>query len=149
MGAAAENRPVIGRWELRPDEALIVEVEPPEGIYWSFSIGNPWWETIHYGRHQSSLNASQAAVDSDGMVRVVLCERDPGVANWLDTAGHSNGPIILRCVRTKTAPIPTTRIVPFEEIATKLPSDTSRVTAEERSSVLAARRRAVTERFGR
>jgi hypothetical protein len=149
MGAAAENRPVIGRWELRPDEALIVEVEPPEGIYWSFSIGNPWWETIHYGRHQSSLNASQAAVDSDGMVRVVLCDRDPGVANWLDTAGHSNGPIILRCVRTKTAPIPTTRIVPFEEIAAELPSDTSRVTPEERSSVLAARRRAVTERFGR
>ncbi len=33
IGAAAENRPVIGRWELQPDEALIVEVEPPEGIY--------------------------------------------------------------------------------------------------------------------
>jgi hypothetical protein len=148
MGAAAENRPVIGRWELRPDEALIVEVEPPEGIYWSFSIGNPWWETIHYGRHQSSLNAHQVAVDSDGLVRVVLCEGDPGVANWLDTAGHSNGPIILRCVRTKTAPTPTTRIVPFEQLAAELPSDTTRVTPEERSSVLAARRRAVRERFG-
>ena len=148
MGAAAENRPVIGRWELRPDEALIVEVEPPEGIYWSFSIGNPWWETIHYGRHQSSLNAYQVAVDSDGLVRVVLCEGDPGVANWLDTAGHSNGPIILRCVRTKTAPTPTTRIVPFEQVAAELPSDTTRVTPEERLSILAARRRAVRERFG-
>jgi hypothetical protein len=148
MGAAAENRPVIGRWELRPDEALIVEVEPPEGIYWSFSIGNPWWETIHYGRHQSSLNAHQVAVDSDGLVRVVLCEGDPGVANWLDTAGHSNGPIILRCVRTKTAPTPTTRIVPFEQVAAELPSDTTRVTPEERLSILAARRRAVRERFG-
>jgi hypothetical protein len=149
IGAAAENRPVIGRWELRPDEALIVEVEPPEGIYWSFSIGNPWWETIHYGRHQSSLNAHQAAVDSDGLVRVVLCERDPGVANWLDTTGHSNGPIILRCVRTNTAPTPTTRIVPFEQIAAELPPDTTTVTPEERSSVLAARRRAVSARFGR
>jgi hypothetical protein len=148
MGAAAENRPVIGRWELRPDEALIVEVEPPEGIYWSFSIGNPWWETIHYGRHQSSLNAHQVAMDSDGLVRVVLCESDPGVANWLDTAGHSNGPIILRCVRTKTAPTPTTRIVPFEQVAAELPSDTTRVTPEERLSILAARRRAVRERFG-
>jgi hypothetical protein len=148
MGAAAENRPVIGRWELRPDEALIVEVEPPEGIYWSFSIGNPWWETIHYGRHQSSLNAHQAALDSDGLVRVVLCERDPGVANWLDTAGHSNGPIILRCVRTNTAPTPITRIVPFERIAAELPSDTTTVTPDERMSILAARRRAVRERFG-
>ncbi len=149
MGAAAENRPVIGRWQLEPGEALIVEVEPPEGIYWSFSIGNPWWETIHYGRHQSSLNAHQAAADSDGLVRVVLCDRDPGVANWLDTAGHSNGPIILRCVRTKTAPTPTTRVVPFDDILAELPSDTARVTPEERVSILAARRRAVHERFGR
>ncbi len=149
MGAAAENRPVIGRWELGPDEALIVEVEPPEGIYWSFSIGNPWWETIHYGRHQSSLNAHQAVVDSDGLVRVVLCARDPGVANWLDTAGFSNGPIILRCVRTTTAPTPSTRVVAFDDIAAELPSDTMKVTREERTSILAARRRAVRERFGR
>ncbi len=149
IGAAAENRPVIGRWELRPDEVLIVEVEPPEGIYWSFSIGNPWWETIHYGRHQSSLNAHQAMVDSDGMVRVVLCAEDPGVPNWLDTAGYSNGPIILRCVRTKTAPTPTTRVVPFDDIRAELPSDTAKVTPEQRASILAARRRAVRERFGR
>jgi hypothetical protein len=147
IGAAAENRPVIGRWELHPDEALIVEVEPPEGIYWSFSIGNPWWETIHYGRHQSSLNAHQAAVDSDGVVRVVLCERDPGVANWLDTAGHSNGPIILRCVRTETAPTPSTRVVPFDQIHAELPPDTTTVDAEERASILAGRRKAVRERF--
>ncbi len=149
IGAAAENRPVIGRWELRPDEALIVEVQPPQGIYWSFSIGNPWWETIHYGRHQSSLNAHQAATDSDGLVRVVLCDRDPGVANWLDTAGHSNGPIILRCVRTETAPTPTARVVQFDDIRTELPADTRQVTSEERESVLAARRGAVHERFGR
>ncbi|GAB1814553.1 DUF1214 domain-containing protein [Mycobacterium sp. MUNTM1] len=149
MGAAAENRPVIGRWELQAGEALIVEVEPPQGIYWSFSIGNPWWETIHYGRHQSSLNAHQAARDSDGLVRVVLCDRDPGIANWLDTAGHSNGPIILRCVRTETAPTPTTRVVPFGDIHTELPSDTAQVTPEERAAILAARRRAVHERFGR
>ncbi|MEE2855018.1 MAG: DUF1214 domain-containing protein [Actinomycetota bacterium] len=149
IGAAAENRPVIGRWELRPGEALIVEVEPPQGIYWSFSIGNPWWETIHYGRHQSSLNAHQAAKDSDGLVRVVLCDRDPGIANWLDTAGHSNGPIILRCVRTETAPTPTTRVVPFDDVHTELPPGTAQVTPEERAGILAARRRAVHERFGR
>jgi hypothetical protein len=149
IGAAAENRPVIGRWELRPDEALIAEVQPPEGIYWSFSIGNPWWETIHYGRHQSSLNGHQAVADSDDRVRVVLCAEDPGVANWLDTAGHSNGPIILRCVRTETAPTPVTRVVPFRDLQAELPSDTAKLTPVERSSILAARRRAVRERFGR
>ena len=147
MGAAAENRPVIGRWELGPDEALILEVEPPQGVYWSYSLGNPWWETIHYGRHQSSLNGHQAVVDSDGLVRVALCERDPGVANWLDTAGHSNGAMILRCVRTTTAPTPNARVVAFNDIASALPADTQRVTAEERAAVLERRRRAVHERF--
>jgi hypothetical protein len=147
IGAAAENKPVIGRWELGHDEALILEVEPPEGVYWSYSLGNPWWETIHYGRHQSSLNAHQVVVDSDGLVRVVLCARDPGIANWLDTAGHSNGAMILRCVRTTTAPTPTARVVPFDEIASALPADTTMVTADERASVLDQRRRAVHERF--
>jgi hypothetical protein len=147
MGAAAENRPVIGRWDLGPDEALILEVEPPQGVYWSYSLGNPWWETIHYGRHQSSLNGHQAVVDSDGLVRVVLCGRDPGVANWLDTAGHSNGAMILRCVRTTTAPTPNARVVAFDDIASALPAETQRVTADERASVLERRRRAVHERF--
>jgi hypothetical protein len=149
MGAAAENRPVIGRWELGPDEALILEVEPPQGVYWSYSLGNPWWETIHYGRHQSSLNGHQAVVDSDGLVRVVLCGRDPGVANWLDTAGHSNGAMILRCVRTTTAPTPIARVVAFDDVASTLPTDTQRVTAEERAAVVERRRRAVHERFAR
>jgi hypothetical protein len=148
MGAAAENKPVIGRWELDPDEALILEVEPPDGVYWSFSLGNPWWETIHYGRHQSSLNAHQVAMDVDGLVRVVVCGRDPGVANWLDTAGHSNGAMILRCVRTATAPTPRARLVPFDDIASTLPADTMRVTADERAATIDRRRRAVLERFG-
>ena len=55
-------------------------------------------------------------VDDDGMLRVVIAHDDPGVANWLDTAGHSAGPVILRCVRTESAPVPTTRVVPFDDV---------------------------------
>ena len=149
MGGAAENRPVIGSWELGPDEALLVEVTPPEGLYWSYSLGNPWWETIDYARHQSSLNGHQAEVDPDGTVRAVIAHQDPGVANWLDTAGHSAGPVILRCVRTETAPIPTTRVVSFSEVAASLPAETRRVTPEERRETIAARRLAVSRRFCR
>ncbi len=78
MGAAAENRPVIGSWQLAPDEALLLEVPPPEGLYWSYSLGNPWWETIDYAAHQSSLNGFQADVDRDGIVRAVVAHEDPG-----------------------------------------------------------------------
>ena len=149
MGAAAENRPVIGSWQLAPDEALVVEVDPPQGLYWSYSLGNPWWETIDYGRHQSSLNGHQAVVDNDGVLRVVIAHRDPAIANWLDTAGHSEGPIILRCVRTDTAPVPTARVVPFDEVATALPPDTRRVSVDERAAVIKARQLAVSRRFVR
>jgi hypothetical protein len=149
MGAAAENRPVIGSWQLARDEALVVEVEPPQGLYWSYSLGNPWWETIDYGRHQSSLNGYQAVVDDDGVLRVVIAHRDPGLANWLDTAGHSEGPVILRCVRTDTAPVPTTRVVPFAEVAAALPTGTRRVAADERAAAMTARQLAVSRRFVR
>jgi hypothetical protein len=149
MGAAAENRPVIGRFELKPDEALILELEPPKGVYWSISLGNPWLETIHYGRHQSSLNGHQAVIDSDGILRVVISSRDPGVANWLDAAGHSNGAMLLRCVRTETAPVPSSRVVKFDDVASELPADTAMTTPDERAKVIEARRRAVQERFYR
>jgi hypothetical protein len=149
MGAAAENRPVIGSFQLAPDEALVVEVEPPQGLYWSYSLGNPWWETIDYGRHQSSLNGHQAVVDDDGVLRVVIAPAEPGIANWLDTAGHSEGPVILRCVRTETAPVPTTRVVPMADIDAALPARTRRVTPDERAAVMDARRLAVSRRFVR
>ena len=149
MGAAAENRPVIGSWKLAPDQALIIEVTPPEGLYWSYSLGNVWWETIDYGNHQSSLNGHQAVVDDDGQVRVVVAHQDPGVANWLDTAGHSEGPIILRCVRTDTAPVPTTRLVPFHQLAEELPSGTRWVSPNERAAAIDIRRQAVSRRFPR
>ena len=149
MGAAAENRPVIGSWELGPDDALVIEVEPPQGLYWSYSLGNPWWETIDYGSHQSSLNGHQAAVDDDGVLRAVIAHQDPGVANWLDTAGHSAGPIILRCVRTETAPVPTTRVISFSDVTRSVPATTLRVTPEERRAALSARRLAVSKRFCR
>jgi hypothetical protein len=149
MGAAAENRPVIGSWTLGPEEALLVEVTPPEGLYWSFSLGNAWWETIDYGRHQSSLNGHQAVVDDDGILRAVIAHDDPGISNWLDTAGHSAGPVILRCVRTESAPVPTARVIPFAEVHAALPAGTRGVTQEERERVIAARRLAVSKRFCR
>jgi hypothetical protein len=149
MGAAAENRPVIGSWQLAADEALLLEVQPPEGLYWSFSLGNPWWETIEYGSHQSSLNGHQVSVDEDGLVRAVIAHEDPGVANWLDTAGHSAGPVIVRYVRTEDAPVPAVTLLSVGDLGSALPVGTRRVTPDERSSVIDRRRLAVSRRFCR
>ena len=117
IGGAAENVTVWGSWELADDEALIIEVRPPDALYWSVSLGNHWWETIDYANHQSSLNGHQALLDADGVFRAVVAGTDPGVANWLDTAGHHQGAMIFRWVRAADAPVPSTRLVALADLA--------------------------------
>ena len=130
MGAAAENRPVIGSWEIGPDEALLVEVSPPRGSLLELLAGQSL-----VGDHRLRLATRAASTGTrppsttTAMLRTVIAHEDPGVANWLDTAGHSAGPIILRCVRTETAPVPTTRVIKFSDVAQSVPAGTRRVTA--------------------
>lgn len=149
IGGAAENVTVWGSWELADDEALLIEVRPPEALYWSVSLGNHWWETIDYANHQSSLNGHQALVDDDGVFRAVVAGRDPGVANWLDTAGHLQGAMILRWVRAADTPVPTTRLLPWADVASALPPATATVDPATRAATIARRRAAVRRRFPR
>jgi hypothetical protein len=149
MGAAAESVTVWGSWELEPDEALLIEVTPPEALYWSVSLGNHWWETIDYANHQSSLNGFQATVDADGVFRAVVAHSDPGVANWLDTAGHRQGPAIFRWVRADGAPVPQARVMQLGEVSRALPPGTAVVDPETRTATIARRRAGVRRRFSR
>ena len=66
IGGAAENVTVWGSWSLQPGEALLIEAIPVPARYWSVALGNRWWETLDYARHQSSLNGHQAVIDDDG-----------------------------------------------------------------------------------
>ena len=149
IGGAAENVTVWGSWELADDEVLLIELRPPEALYWSISLGNYWWETIDYANHQSSLNGHQAVVDDDGVFRAVVAGRDPGVANWLDTAGQRHGAMICRFVRADAAPVPTTRLLTTWQLDVALPLGTARVDAAARADAIARRRAAVRRRFPR
>jgi hypothetical protein len=149
MGAAAENVSTWGSWSLVDDECLLIEVTPPEALYWSVSLGNFWWETIDYAKRQSSLNGHQAVLDDDGVFRAVVSHRDPGVANWLDTAGNHHGAMIFRWLRAAGAPVPECRVVRTDELPSALPAGTARVDPETRRGVLADRARAVRRRFPR
>jgi hypothetical protein len=148
IGGATDNVTVWGSWELADDEALVVEMTPPPAMYWSLALGNQWWETIDYAGHQSSLNGHQAVLD-DGVFRAVVAHQDPGVANWLDTAGNRRGPAIVRWVRAESAPVPTTTVVPFDALDRALPPSTPRVTPEQRRDALSARRAGIQKRFPR
>jgi hypothetical protein len=149
LGGAAENVSVWGSWQIDDGEALLIEVTPPPALYWSVALGNYWWETLDYANHQASLNGHQATLDDDGVFRAVVCDRDPGVSNWLDTCGYSQGPMIFRWLRAEDTPVPTTQVIRIDEIDDRLPASTQRIDVKERQGTIAARHRGIRKRFTR
>lgn len=139
----------MGNFHCKPDEAVIVEYTPPPCRHWSFSLANYYWESIDFATRQSSLNGHQAQIDSDGVFRAVIAHRDPGVANWLDPGGHSQGSVAARFLLAETAPKPVMRKVPLASVRDSLPEDTALLSQDERAEALARRRRAVWLRYRR
>jgi len=121
VAAAAHGDPNIayfhGYWELAPGEALLVEVTPPRCDYWNFQVNNYWMESLDYRYHRVAVNQRGARHRDDGSVRLVVCAEDPGVDNWLDTAGHLRGTMCLRWIGASEHPEPTTRVVKTSELA--------------------------------
>lgn len=134
-------------YDLADDEALIIETAIPETCpYRSLILTNQIYETTNWYNNHSSLNGHQSAPDSDGMWRVVVSARDPGVRNWLDTAGYPTGIIQGRWTHCSDTPIPSITKVAFSDIAEHLPADVARVTAEERDEIVRERRAAMLQR---
>ena len=78
-------------YDLAPDEALVIEGDVPDARYWSLQLyGMHFFRGLDLVR-PTSLNHTQATVDPDGRLRVVVAHRDPGLANWLDTTGRPVG----------------------------------------------------------
>lgn len=136
-----------GAYDLRPDEALIVEAKVPDKcVYWSIILTNDIYETTDWYNHQSSLNHAQARVDSDGIFRAVVSATDPGIPNWLDPAGYASGAVQGRWTNCSATPIPETRVVKLKDLRKYLPSDTPVVTPAERERTVRARREAYQQR---
>jgi hypothetical protein len=149
MGAQAHQAAGTCAYRVAPDEALVLEVRPPRAKYWSVDLCNVWLESLDYANHQSSLNGHQAVLDADGVFRAVLTHDDPGIANWLDPVGHTDGSLIYRWNLADASPVPKLTLVRRAELASHLPASTKRVTPEERRRVIEARREGVRVRFAR
>lgn len=140
VGSPSSNY-AMGLFHLADDEALVVELpKKPDGVYWSFQLGDVWSRSLPFRDRLTSLNNAQVRPDSDGAVRVVVSGRDPGVANWLDTSGRVEGTVVFRNYRATSAPVPTSRVVKLADLAKLLPKDTPRISAQEREQEIATRR---------
>jgi hypothetical protein len=136
-----------GAYDLADDEALIVETTvPARCAYRSLILTNDLYETTDWYNNQASLNDAQSEPDADGVLRIVVCTKDPGVPNWLDTAGHPTGLIQGRWFDCDSEPVPSVRKVALAELRQALPAETPSITPEARDAVLRERRAALQQR---
>jgi hypothetical protein len=136
-----------GPYDLADDEALIVETTVPNQCHYrSLILTNGIYETTDWTNNHSSLNDAQAPADADGVLRIVVSAKDPGVPNWLDTAGHPQGLIQGRWFGCDTTPIPSVRKVALSDVRRSLPAETPTISPEAREQVVRERRRAFQER---
>jgi Protein of unknown function (DUF1214) len=139
-----------GHFRCAPDEAVIIETIPPPCLFWDVQLGSQFWEAHDWLARPVSINGHQAQIDTDGVFRAVIAQRDPGVPNWLDPGGHPHGTIGCRWNRFAgdTLPdAPTLRTVPLEHLREALPADTPTVNPVERSELLRRRMLSVRRRL--
>jgi hypothetical protein len=134
-------------FQLAEDEALIIETEIPERApYWNIQLNDPLFNALEYVYRLSSTNGAMARLSSDGRFRAVIALTDPGVPNWLDPAGYTEGGIYGRWYDCSAEPTPTIRRVKLAELRDHLPEDTPHVTPAERREEIARRVRACQRR---
>lgn len=87
---------VMGRFELAPDEAFVVDVSDGGAEYFTVPLGNVWGTTLGIVDRTGSLNKAQSVANEDGTFSYVISAEDPGVHNWIDTGGLPEGLLTLR-----------------------------------------------------
>ena len=94
--AAGDASYAMGRFDLAPEQALVLEGRSPPCVFWNMCLWNPYMQTYDYRYERVTINGGQVEHEKDGSWRIVIAARDPGVPNWVSTAGHRAGLIWFR-----------------------------------------------------
>ena len=134
-------------FQFEPDEALIIETEIPDHApYWNVQLNDPLFNALEYVYRLSSTNGAMAKLSSDGRFRAVISLEDPGVPNWLDPAGYTEGGIYGRWYDCSSEPVPTLTKVKLADLRSHMPADTPVITPAQRADELRRRVRACQRR---
>lgn len=101
IGASAansENYYQMAYYELGEDEALVIDFDPPDTVYWNLTSASYWHESYRYLTDPVSMTSSEVEKRQDEKVRFIISRNDPGHSNWIKTFGHDRGFLILRMV---------------------------------------------------
>ncbi len=94
--AAVDNVYCSSRFELAPDEALVIRGRYPRCRFANVVLWNRFTQSFDYTTRRISLNRRQTRLEPDGSFRMVIAPRDPGLPNWLDSEGRRSGTIFWR-----------------------------------------------------
>jgi len=151
VGAMRNQVYVMGRFELDPGEAFVVDVSDGGAEYFTVPLSNIWGTTLNIVDRTGSLNKAQSAKNDDGTYTYVISPTDPGVANWIDSDGLREAILTLRMAEfggdgPKEDLGARGRVVKLDDLEKEVPS-LRRVSAPERAAELADRRAAYLRRL--
>ncbi len=151
-GGLATQYSSAGHFELTPDQALVITLPATDAPYLGFQLGSLWYVSLDYINHQSSLNGTQAQVDADGKIRIVVADRNPGVTNWVETLGHRKGFLQFRWQRVSRelteADGPTVELLDIDDVAGFLPfHDSNEISPEDWRARIALRQKQIGDRM--
>ncbi|HEY3656360.1 MAG TPA: hypothetical protein VGL34_15455 [Steroidobacteraceae bacterium] len=140
-----------GRFKLADDEAFVITTRDGGAAYTGFQVSDPWTISPYPFYATTSRNSSQVTPNPDGSHTYVISLVDPGVANWIDTAGLHEGWFMLRWQNLKSVEpqslLQSAQLVRLAEIEKSLSPGTPRVTLQQRSAEILKRTREYESRY--
>ena len=107
LGAAdttPDNLYMMGTFRLDPDQALVLDIAPPDTRYWNVTLESIWHECLEPRRRHSSVTNRAVQPDANGRVRIAISAQDFGFGHWLDTGGRHRGFMVLRWLDNPNPP---------------------------------------------
>jgi hypothetical protein len=153
QGGALRNQVYVGgHFQLEDDEAFVIDVNDGGARYFTVPISNVWGTTMGIMDRTGSLNKAQSVPNQDGTWTYVLSNADPGVHNWVDPCGLTEGILTLRMAefpdqRPNDGLAASGQVVKLADLESVLPAGTREVTSDERATQLADRAAAYARRL--
>jgi hypothetical protein len=153
QGGALRNQVYVGgHFRLDDDEAFVIDVDDGGAAYFTVPVSNVWGTTMGIRDRTGSLNKAQSEPNADGTWTYVLTNTDPGVPNWVDACGLTEGILTLRMAefpdqRPRDGLAASGRVAKLADLESVLPDGTREMTASERARQRAERAAAYDRRL--
>jgi len=112
-----DNVYALGNYSLADDEALVVEGHPQPCCYFGLQLWNRYMQSLDYRYQRVAINGEQLEFEDDGSYRVIISAVDPGLPNWISTAGHPEGVFFCRWLLADgDLDMPSCSVVPVDSL---------------------------------